>query len=509
MNRVLHLLLSFLTLVLVGGIRSAVRAQCFLPGPNTASTVAFDLYGWTTDLSGNSCVVGTTYVDGAGPLNSNCESGAAYVYELVGSAWVERPLIPALSMQCGDSFGSSVTIEGNTLAIGAQHANVAGKVVVYARLGSDWTFVAELSATDSQPVSNFGTMMLLRGGRLFIGSAGAVYVFEEISGQWTQVQKLVPSDAEPSNGFPSRIAAFGDTLVAGAHLADPPGQSGCDSGAAYVFEWNGTTWSETQKLTAIDGHCGDFFGQSVAVAGDVIAVGAYRADIDCPPGVSNCNSGAAYLFRKVSGVWQQEQRVTRDPVTLASFFGFFVALDGPDLLLVSSITDAGSVGGSVVNFRHTNGVWSQESVVAAPGLSPGDNFGSTLAVSGGRVLATALRSDIAGEDAGHVYYYANTPPGVGCDSNFIRGDCNGDGTKNIADAVFTLSFLFPFGAPPTFSCEDACDANDDGAINIADPIALLGSLFGAPTVPLPPPVFCDVDPTPDGLTCTMTPPVCP
>ncbi|MGE3166433.1 MAG: dockerin type I repeat-containing protein [Planctomycetota bacterium] len=124
-------------------------------------------------------------------------------------------------------------------------------------------------------------------------------------------------------------------------------------------------------------------------------------------------------------------------------------------------------------------------------------------------MATALRSDIGGEEAGHVYYYANTPPGVGCDSNFIRGDCNGDGTKNIADAVFTLSFLFPLGAPPTFSCEDACDANDDGAINIADPIALLGSLFGAPTVPLPPPVFCDVDPTPDGLTCTMPPPICP
>lgn len=85
---------------------------------------------------------------------------------------------------------------------------------------------------------------------------------------------------------------------------------------------------------------------------------------------------------------------------------------------------------------------------------------------------------------------------------FVRGDCGGEGSTNIADAVLLLGLLFPpTGAPVTVSCRSACDANDDGALNIADVVALLGSLFGSQTVPLPPPLACGSDPTADGLNC--------
>ncbi|MFQ5654165.1 MAG: hypothetical protein ACE5GW_05500 [Planctomycetota bacterium] len=82
---------------------------------------------------------------------------------------------------------------------------------------------------------------------------------------------------------------------------------------------------------------------------------------------------------------------------------------------------------------------------------------------------------------------------------FARGDCNAEGSYNIGDAVFTLSFLFANGTNP--SCEDACDANDDGALNISDPIYSLGRLFS--TTPPPPAPFpgCGEDPTVDPLEC--------
>lgn len=85
---------------------------------------------------------------------------------------------------------------------------------------------------------------------------------------------------------------------------------------------------------------------------------------------------------------------------------------------------------------------------------------------------------------------------------FQRGDCNGDGTRDIADAIHLLGVLFG-PLEPQLPCADACDGNDDGSLNIADAVTLLSVLFGGGA--LPPPVTCGVDPTNDGLGCTHYP----
>jgi len=84
---------------------------------------------------------------------------------------------------------------------------------------------------------------------------------------------------------------------------------------------------------------------------------------------------------------------------------------------------------------------------------------------------------------------------------FRRGDSNGDGSFNIADAVFLLAALFSGG--PSSDCADSSDANDDGGVNIADAIFKLANLFsGGPDLPDPGSVDCGVDPTDtDPLDC--------
>ena len=92
------------------------------------------------------------------------------------------------------------------------------------------------------------------------------------------------------------------------------------------------------------------------------------------------------------------------------------------------------------------------------------------------------------------------------DSTFIRGDCNGDGSVNIADAVFVLGSLFPgTGTAPQATCRDGCDGNDDGEINISDPVVILGAIFGIPPTPLPAPSSCGTDATADALECVVQP----
>lgn len=92
------------------------------------------------------------------------------------------------------------------------------------------------------------------------------------------------------------------------------------------------------------------------------------------------------------------------------------------------------------------------------------------------------------------------------DPGFFRAEVNGDGVINIADPIFTLSYLFISG--PTPSCLDSADSNDDGSINIADPVYTLAYLFSSG--PLPPTPFpaCGVDPTFDALDCDSFP-FCP
>lgn len=89
--------------------------------------------------------------------------------------------------------------------------------------------------------------------------------------------------------------------------------------------------------------------------------------------------------------------------------------------------------------------------------------------------------------------------GVPCGEVFRRGDTNGDGALDIADAIATLSYLFGSASVP--SCRDAVDTNDDGAVDIADAIAELSYLFGA-SGPLPAPFGeYGTDPSGDGLDC--------
>jgi len=88
---------------------------------------------------------------------------------------------------------------------------------------------------------------------------------------------------------------------------------------------------------------------------------------------------------------------------------------------------------------------------------------------------------------------------------FLRGDCNDDGNRDLADVVRFLDWQFIAGPP--LGCRDACDVNDDGALQITDPIALLGALFHGDAIPSPA-AACGADPSADLLDCGA-PGACP
>ena len=155
--------------------------------------------------------------------------------------------------------------------------------------------------------------------------------------------ELVAPDGDPSDFFGSSVALSGDTAIVGAPDEDT---KGTDAGAAYVFVRTRGAWVFEQKLVASDGGPGQWFGHAVAIEGDVVVVGAPRAD-----GVTSA-SGAAYVFVRTNGAWTQQQKV----------FGG----DG----------------------------------------KPGDTMGQAVAIAGGSLVAGAPSEDTKGADAGAVYVFA-------------------------------------------------------------------------------------------------------
>ena len=128
------------------------------------------------------------------------------------------------------------------------------------------------------------------------------------------------------------------------------------------------------------------------------------------------------------------------------------------------------------------------------------NESQAIAAGGSRSTVNAGIPAIAGADQDTGYAVLLIASTGASDASFRRGDCNGDGGYNVADAVFTLGALFAGG--PQGTCIDACDANDDGAMNVADAVFTLGALFsGLPPPSDPGPVNCGPDPTVDNLDC--------
>ena len=253
--------------------------------------------------------------------------------------------------------------------------------------------ISKLTASDGAAGDLFGHSVAVDGGTAVVGAfedesgKGAAYVLvkDSSSGAWSQVAKLTASDGAAGVGgaagdhFGWSVAVDVNTVVVGAHLDDDKGGG---SGSAYVFTKPNTEvgWvnaTETAKLTASDGAMGDSFGESVAVDGDTVVVGAYFDD-------DNGNdSGSAYVFTKPSGGWADwntstdtqkaglTAKLTASNGDGLDEFGKSVAVDVNTVVVGAPRNDG--YGSAYVYTKPGTG-WTATSTAAK--LTPGDTDGS-------------------------------------------------------------------------------------------------------------------------------------
>lgn len=299
-----------------------------------------DKFGTSVAISGDTIIVGAFNDDS--PLSN---AGSAYVFVRSGTAWSFQQKLTASDATADDQFGVSVAIYGDTIGVGANHADQPGNsecgaVYTYFRGGTVWSSGPKLLPT--APVilgDHFGDSLAFNGTRLVVGasgddtpqtSAGAVYVFTAGDVQFFLEQKLTIADGTNGDQFGFSVAIDGTTVVGGAKEdSTVVGQPGI--GAAYVFTFNGSTWSQQQKLLASDGLAFDRFGYSVAVSGDTVAIGA-RED-DTAPGP---DTGSAYIFTRTGGLWTERQKIDPTDSFNGDRFGISMVFKSGHELLVGA-----------------------------------------------------------------------------------------------------------------------------------------------------------------------------
>ena len=154
---------------------------------------------------------------------------------------------------------------------------------------------------------------------------------------------LRPSDAQLSDGFGISVAISGDYAIVGAVYEDGgAGDPLFNSGAAYVFERIGGTWTEvTPILRASDAQADDYFGYSVAISGDYAIVGAYSEDGGAGDPLNS--SGAAYVFERCGGTWTEVTPILRaSDAQAGDVFGASVAISGDYAIVGAKYEDGGT-----------------------------------------------------------------------------------------------------------------------------------------------------------------------
>ena len=356
---------------------------------------------------------GGTIIAGApADFSKGTDSGAAVVFTKADGVWTEQAKLVGDDTGAGDLLGQVVGLSGDTAVIGAPGdtpvGTGSGSAYVFARGEGIWAQQAKLTASDAGMGDQFGRSVAISGDTIIIGAptdtptgtdSGSAYVFTRTDGVWTEQAKLTTGEAFTTNSmFGWSVAIDGDTAAVGA-LGDI--SNGVDSGAVYVFTRIDAVWTKQAKLTASDAFGADNFGRSVALSGDMLAVGA--------PGNTDkgADTGAAYIFARSDGAWSEQAKLTASDASSTDNFGWSVSMSG-NTMAAGAFGDGakGVDAGSVYVYKQSGTTWTEQANLTATGAAINHKLGTSVSISDNDLVAGAPGDFQKGTDTGAVHVFA-------------------------------------------------------------------------------------------------------
>jgi hypothetical protein len=376
--------------------------------------------------SGNTLAAAASYTVGA----SNSANGAIRVLTRSGSTWVQTAsfLTPSATSDDQFDYALSLSADGSVLAVGVMSADVstnadAGKVYIYRLADGAWSLSQTISASDGVASDYFGSSVSLSGDSLtlIVGApsadsssgtvldSGAAYVYSYSGSSFSLQQKITPSDQVVDNLFGGSVSISLDGSIAA--IGSVGVQSGSEPfGAAYMFTRSDATWTQQQKITAVDATSGNYFGYSVALSadGNTLIVGSSSADDS-----NTANKSSISVFSKSGSLWMLQSQLLKSGTGTSEYFGhsLSVSFDGSSLLagIWEGNTNSTSETGAAYLFRRSGSVWSQAQRVTTTDSGLSNYFGYSVALASygsAMAIGAPYSTSVASSNAGAIYGYS-------------------------------------------------------------------------------------------------------
>jgi hypothetical protein len=339
-----------------------------LPAPASAGLFGEAVAMWHDDTSGVDWAV-------VGAPNEDGQAGAAYVFSFApgSTEWKQEARLVASdrSDHDGSAFGYSVPIDHSTVVVGsplheADFFDGAAYVFVRDEATGDWSQQGdELNSADG----GFGFAVAVNGDALAVSGPEEVLAYLRSGDTWSLLQTLASPTTTAKSNFGASLAMTSDALLIGAPL---DGDVAASQGSAILYSIGRDGW-DLHQVFRPDSSTHQFFGTSVALAADTIAIGAPIS-----------TTGAVYIFAFDDAKWTAQSTIW--DTSSASEFGFSIALSKDKLV----ISDPGSASTSI--FRNNSGSWKLDSTLVG---DTADDFGWSVATAGNRVMVGAPQSNLS------------------------------------------------------------------------------------------------------------------
>ncbi len=360
---------------------------------------AGDWFGSAVAIDGDTLAVGARKVltDGAVYIFDRNQDGA--------DNWGRVITVTVTGSGSGDDFGSAVALDGDTLVVGALDAQSA-YVFERNQSGADnWGLVTTLTVTATGVVTpyGFGYSVAVDGDTIVVGAIGskvngnsaqgAAYVFTRNQGgadNWGVAAVLTDTIGQSFDQFGHAVAIDRDRIVVTSINA------ASSTGLAKLFERNagGVADSWHAVKAWLGSSTGDAFGNSVAISGDTVIIGALLHDVN-----SNSDQGASYVYRRNRGglnVWGLDTKLTASDGVAGDQFGSAVALDVTNNVFLIGAAEANSSQGKVYIFNSSGNFWKERAAPVATDAAANDHFGGTLDISDSVLDVSGGAVDISG-----------------------------------------------------------------------------------------------------------------
>jgi hypothetical protein len=364
-----------------------------------------DNFGRSISIDSNLALIGAP-----GDDKNGSASGSAYIYRWHDNQWQEEAILLADDGAEEDNFGLSVSVSADLALIGADGDDdlddLSGSAYIFRRRqdGQGWQQEAKLLPSHGMRHGRFGSSVSLSGNVAFVATeqdnnsygSGAAYVYRFDGQRWQQEARLVSDSGQSYDYFGDSVSVSGNVALIGASADSEMDEN---SGAAYIYRFNGRSWQQEAKLLPSDGGWLHFFGDEVSLSGNLAMVTKGFREV-------------VYLFRWNGKSWQQEARLEPSDGVEEDHFGSSISVHG-NLALVGDIKGSyfNPEIGSAYLFGWDGSQWKEEIKLLTSDGTEGDWFGRSVALNDKFAIIGAPTVQAEGSGGAYAYEhpFGNTP----------------------------------------------------------------------------------------------------